>query len=68
MKKLYLLLVLPFLLSLTSCGNGKEIDVNKAKEIYESIEEYTKGFKGGDYTKVLTSHSEIVDDGSKWHY
>lgn len=66
MKKRYLLLILPLLFQLTSCGNGKQIDANQAKQIYLAIEKYVnEECKVSDYTKVLTSHSEIFDDGVK---
>ena len=66
MKKLALLLVVPFILSISSCGMGKEIQAREAKEIINLIkEEAKKNPECLSYTKILTSKSEIIDDGIK---
>lgn len=68
MKKLSLLLILPILLAMTSCtpwgeNNGEEIDANHAEQLLTSIKNYK--YTTTDYTRVLTSHSEIIEDEEK---
>ena len=65
-KLLKILLILPFLLTTPSCSKSQEIDANKAKEIYTSIEKYLNDeFEHDSYTRVLTSKSDITNKDSK---
>ena len=64
LSKFKILLIIPFLFGLNSCGKGKEINIDSAKEIYNQIKKFhenEENFEGLSYKYTSDRYDYFFD-------